>query len=235
MKKNQFIITLLFLALFGIQAAQAQEVFRTVDIMPQFPGGQEALMEWMRNTMRYPSYAQDNNIQGTVLVGFVIDKDGSAIEPTIIQSVDPSLDQEALRMISVMPKWTPGYDKGKPVRVRFQIPIRFRLDSTMEVLLLAARAEGATWTIEQWKDAYRTVAFNIKPMMDEMQVIFKVAETDPNRAQILAQQYESKYGALGEQLEEFNAIANNTLNGSIVLNDKDFENQIKEEFNIPDF
>ena len=77
--------------------------------------------------MKYPSYAQDNNIQGTVLVGFVVNKDGSVVEPKVLKSVDASLDKEALRMLSVMPKWTPGKQRGKPVRVRYQVPIRFRL------------------------------------------------------------------------------------------------------------
>jgi protein TonB len=104
------------------------EIFQTVEVMPQFPGGDAALLKWMHDTMKYPSYAQDNGIRGTVLVGFVVNKDGSVVEPKILKSVDPSLDKEALRMLSLMPKWIPGKQRGKPVRVRYQVPIRFVLN-----------------------------------------------------------------------------------------------------------
>ena len=110
-----------------VEDIDEDQIYQAVEVMPQFPGGDAALMKWMHDTMKYPSYAQDNNIQGTVLVGFVVNKDGSVVEPKVLKSVDASLDKEALRMLSVMPKWSPGKQRGKPVRVRYQVPIRFRL------------------------------------------------------------------------------------------------------------
>lgn len=116
-----------------INSTSATE-YQPEEIMPQFPGGDAALLEWLRNTMQYPGYAKDYHIEGTMLIGFVIDKDGSVIEPTILKSVDPSLDKEALRVIGAMPKWTPGMQKGKLVQVRYQVPIRFRPPSDQENL-----------------------------------------------------------------------------------------------------
>ena len=77
--------------------------------------------------IKYPSVAQDNGIQGRVLVQFVVNKDGSIVDPKVLRSVDPSLDKEAMRVVQAMPKWTPGKQRGKPVRVRFTLPVTFRL------------------------------------------------------------------------------------------------------------
>lgn len=111
-----------------VEDIDEDQIYQSVDVMPQFPGGDAALLKWMHDTMKYPTYAQDNGIRGTVLVGFVVNKDGSVVEPKIIKGVDKSLDNEALRMISLMPKWSPGKQHNKPVRVRYQVPIRFVLN-----------------------------------------------------------------------------------------------------------
>ena len=110
-----------------IEEVDEDQIYQSVEVMPQFPGGDAALMRWVHDTMIYPSYAKNNNIQGTVLVGFVINKDGSVVEPKILKSVDASLDREALRIFSLMPKWSPGRQRGIPLCVRYQIPIRFKL------------------------------------------------------------------------------------------------------------
>lgn len=102
-------------------------IFEVVEVNPSFPGGDEALMEYLKKNLKYPSIAQDNGIQGRVIVQFVVNKDGSIVEPQVIRSVDPSLDKEAIRVVSAMPKWTPGRQRGKPVRVRFTLPVTFRL------------------------------------------------------------------------------------------------------------
>lgn len=104
-----------------------EENFSIVEQNPEFPGGLEALMKWLRANLVYPPKARKNGIQGKVLVQFVVDKRGSIIEPEIFRSVDPELDAEALRVVSIMPKWQPGRQKGKPVRVRFTLPVTFRL------------------------------------------------------------------------------------------------------------
>ena len=103
------------------------EVFEIVEQNPMFPGGNEALMKWLSKNLKYPASAQENGIQGRVLVQFVVNKDGSIVEPKVIRAVDPALDKEALRVVSAMPKWQPGKQRGKTVRVRFTLPVTFRL------------------------------------------------------------------------------------------------------------
>jgi protein TonB len=103
------------------------EVFQVVEQMPEFPGGMDALMAYLSKNIKYPSIAQGNNIQGRVIVEFVVNKDGSIVEPKVMRSVDQSLDKEAMRVISAMPKWNPGKQRGKPVRVRYTVPVLFRL------------------------------------------------------------------------------------------------------------
>ena len=103
------------------------EVFQVVEQMPEFPGGMDKLMEYLSKNITYPSIAQENNIQGRVIVEFVVNKDGSIVEPKVMRSVDTSLDNEAMRVIKSMPKWNPGKQRGKAVRVRYTVPVLFRL------------------------------------------------------------------------------------------------------------
>lgn len=95
--------------------------------MPSFPGGQSAMMSYVSRSIKYPTVAEENGIQGLVTVSFVVEKDGSISGAKVIRSVDPSLDKEALRIIRSMPRWTPGKQDGKPVRVKYTIPVRFKL------------------------------------------------------------------------------------------------------------
>lgn len=104
-------------------------VFQVVEQMPEFPGGMEALMKYLSKNIKYPSIALDNGIQGRVLVSFTVNKDGSIVDPEIMKSVDPSLDKEAIRVISTMPKWNPGKQRGKAVRVKYTVPVAFRIQS----------------------------------------------------------------------------------------------------------
>ena len=103
------------------------EVFEVVEQNPSFPGGNDALMKWLSKNLKYPASAHDNGIQGRVMVQFVVNKDGSIVDPKVVRSIDPALDKEALRVVSAMPKWQPGKQRGKTVRVRFTLPVLFRL------------------------------------------------------------------------------------------------------------
>ena len=94
---------------------------------PSFPGGEKALITFLSKNMKYPAQAMEEGIQGKVMMSYVIDKDGSIVNPEVSQSVHPLLDMEALRIISSMPKWNPGYQKGKPVRAKYTFPVTFRL------------------------------------------------------------------------------------------------------------
>ena len=103
-------------------------VFDVVENMPQFPGGPQALFEFIGKNIRYPEEAEAAGIQGRVLVSFVVEKDGSISEPNIVKQIDPSLDAEALRVVNSMPDWEPGTQNGEPIRVKYTIPFTFRLD-----------------------------------------------------------------------------------------------------------
>ncbi|SDG43957.1 TonB family C-terminal domain-containing protein [Prevotella communis] len=101
--------------------------FDVVEQMPEFPGGQEALMQFLRQEVKYPKEAEEKGLQGRVVVRYIIEKDGSISEVEIVKSVNEYLDAEAIRVVNAMPKWKPGKQKGEPVRVKFTLPITFRL------------------------------------------------------------------------------------------------------------
>lgn len=105
-----------------------EEIFAVVEEMPSFPGGDAALMSYITKNIKYPSIATENGIQGRVICTFVINRDGKVTNAEVIRSVDPSLDKEALRVINNMPAWKPGKQRGKPVRVKYTLPIVFRLN-----------------------------------------------------------------------------------------------------------
>ncbi|MCQ2311439.1 MAG: energy transducer TonB [Paludibacteraceae bacterium] len=102
-------------------------VFVIVENNPEFPGGTAAMMKYLSENIKYPVIAQENGIQGRVICQFVVNKDGSIVDINVVRSVDPSLDKEAIRVIKSMPKWKPGMQRGKPVRVKFTLPVVFRL------------------------------------------------------------------------------------------------------------
>lgn len=108
-------------------APQDTLVFEVVEVPPRFPGGDVKLMEYLSRTVRYPVEAQKKHVQGRVILHFIIEKDGSVSNVRVARSVDPSLDAEAIRVVNSMPKWEPARQKGQSVRVRYTIPIQFRL------------------------------------------------------------------------------------------------------------
>ena len=107
---------------------EEQTIFEVVEQMPEFPnGGMAGLMQFLSKNIKYPTIAQENGIQGRVTVQFVVNKDGSIVDAKVLRGVDPYLDKEALRVINSMPKWKPGMQRGKPVRVKYTVPVMFRL------------------------------------------------------------------------------------------------------------
>lgn len=104
-----------------------EDIVFVVEDAPEFPGGYTAFLEFIRKNIRYPAISRENNIQGRVIVSFVVEKDGSISNVEVEKSVHPSLDKEAMRVISLMPKWKPGQQRGKPVRVKYSAPVNFRL------------------------------------------------------------------------------------------------------------
>ena len=114
----------------GSTPKQTNAIFDVVEQMPQFPGGPAALMEYLSKNVRYPEEAHKSGIQGRVLCSFVVEKDGSISDASVVKSVDPLLDEEALRVVNSMPNWTPGTQNGEPVRVKYTIPLTFKLDNS---------------------------------------------------------------------------------------------------------
>lgn len=106
---------------------EENKIFDTVEEQPSFPGGYGALNKWLRDNMKYPVVAAENGIEGKVIVRFIVGKDGSISNVEVARGVDPSLDKEAVRVVSNMPRWTPGKQNGSSVNVRFTLPVTFKL------------------------------------------------------------------------------------------------------------
>ena len=123
---------MMFVLLFSFMTSTAQTkkndmLFSVVEVMPQYPGGQIAMMKYIMENMKYPEQAMKEGIQGRVTVRFIVEKDGSISDVKPVLSVHPLLNKEAVRVVESMPKWTPGKHNGKPVRVRFNLPVMFKL------------------------------------------------------------------------------------------------------------
>jgi len=131
MKKLLFILILGFTTLTTARAQNTDtlcgKVFHVVEQMPQFPGGQAAMMKFIADSLRYPSVVCTGGVEGRVVVQFVVDCEGNILNPLVVWSVDPLLDKEAIRVVKLMPKWIPGRQNGKPVCVIYNVPIRFKL------------------------------------------------------------------------------------------------------------
>ena len=106
---------------------EPEKVFDMVEQMPTFPGGQQELMSYLGKNIKYPTIAQENGTQGRVIIQFVVERDGSITDVRVARGVDPYLDKEAVRVVKSMPKWIPGKQNGKAVRVKFTVPVMFRL------------------------------------------------------------------------------------------------------------
>ena len=111
-----------------VEEEEEEVVFVVVETMPEFPGGQQALFKYLSENVKYPVIAQENGIQGRVICQFVVNKDGSIVDVEVVRSGgDASLDKEAVRVIKSMPNWKPGKQRGKAVRVKYTVPVNFRL------------------------------------------------------------------------------------------------------------
>ncbi len=109
------------------EEVQEQEIFIVVEDAPSYPGGDEARIRFLNENIRYPQMARESGIQGTVFITFVVERDGSITDVRILRGIGGGCDEEAIRVIKSMPKWNPGKQRGRPVRVQFNMPIRFTL------------------------------------------------------------------------------------------------------------
>ncbi len=110
-----------------IEDPEENRIHVVVERMPEFPGGEAAMQQFIARSIRYPVIAQENGIQGRVVVQFVVNTDGKIVDVEVVRGVEESLDREAIRVVKTMPPWTPGRQGGKAVRVKYTLPIRFRL------------------------------------------------------------------------------------------------------------
>jgi protein TonB len=109
---------------------QKPQIFNHVEVMPQFPGGDAALLKWLGDNIQYPTIAQEQGIQGRVVLRFVVKPDGSVDDVQVVKNLDPSCDKEAVRVVKKMPKWIPGKQNGNPVYVYYSLPVVFKLQNT---------------------------------------------------------------------------------------------------------
>ena len=123
---------MMLVLLFSFMTSTAQTkknnmAYDVVEVMPQYPGGQIAMMKYIMENIKYPKQAMKEGIQGRVTVSFIVEKDGRVSNVRLLRSVQSALDKEAIRVVKSMPKWTPGKHNGKSVRVRFNLPVMFKL------------------------------------------------------------------------------------------------------------
>ena len=123
---------MMLVLLFSFMTSTAQTkknnmVYDVVEVMPQYPGGQTAMLKYIMENIKYPKQAMKEGIQGRVTVSFIVEKDGRVSNVRLLRSVQSALDKEAVRVVKSMPKWSPGKQNGKPVRVRFNLPVMFKL------------------------------------------------------------------------------------------------------------
>lgn len=129
MKKSIFIFIcfVLFAGVSTLQAQQEEEVFHVVETPPKYPGGENAMMKFLSDNIVYPEVSRKAGIQGVIYANFIIEVDGSLSNIKILRGLNQECDEEVIRVISMMPNWTPGMQRGKPVRVYFNLPVRLSL------------------------------------------------------------------------------------------------------------
>ncbi|WKZ67240.1 MAG: energy transducer TonB [Flavobacteriales bacterium] len=114
------------------EAHDPNEPFTLVEVMPEYPGGQDAMFAYIGNTLKYPKEAMEKGIQGTVIVNFVVERDGSVNEVKTLRGIGGGCDEEAVRVVRGMPNWKPGKQRGEAVRVKYNLPIRYKLTGSQQ-------------------------------------------------------------------------------------------------------
>ena len=168
----------------GEEASDEVPVFQVVEEMPEFPGGMGECLKFLGKNIKYPVEAQKAGVQGKVIVQFVVEKDGNIANPKVVRSIDPDLDGEAIRVISIMPKWKPGMQKGQPVRVKYTVPVTFRLDGkdtkSNETRHLELRTDSVfqenplrigkeTFSLKDWKEKPLLIVDGIEKSYSQME------------------------------------------------------------------
>ena len=165
-----------------MQVKTDEKVYDVVDQMPEFPGGPGAMLQYLGQTIRYPQEAFVNNVQGRVIVNFVVEKDGTINDAKVVRSIDPQLDEEALRVVNSMPNWTPGQQNGEPVAVKYTIPITFKLSGGEDTKSIVDDKDNVQVEIDGEKaEMIHTVLSQIEQELDPADIeSISVDKSDPN-------------------------------------------------------
>ena len=179
-----------------------------VEVQPEFPGGTAALLQFLSKSIKYPAECRDSSIEGRVIVSFVIGKDGDIIEPEVVKSVHPLLDAEALRVISLMPNWVPGMQQGQPVRVKYSVPITFRLNGSSRptpewIYLFDAKNEADDDNVGSLLMSVARSNEDLGSLnTPEIRAFIDAYRSAQKEAQALTEKYQEEMGAMDQNIQK---------------------------------
>ena len=185
-------------------SAQEEEPMTQPEIAPEFPGGTVALLSLIQQNIKYPEEAKEQEIQGRVIVQFTIEKDGSVTDVKVVKSVHPLVDEQVVRAVSAMPAWKPGMHEGKPVRVSYSVPFRFRLQAPPKDIILVQYAKGQNGK----KDVTCTLTSEKKLTEQELASKIEMKDLDSKLKEVSKKNTEGFFALPNtpETMDEFNTI-----------------------------
>lgn len=196
--------TVILLMAGSVNVSAQDEPMTQPEIAPEYPGGTVAMLSYIQQNLKYPEGAKEQEIQGRVIVQFTIEKDGTVSDVNVVKSVDPLVDAEVVRIVSDMPAWKPGMHEGKPVRVSYSIPIRFRLQAPPKDIILVK------YTIGQDGKKVVTCTLTSEKKLTEQELASKIQMKDlDSKLKELGKKKTEGFFALPnnpDTMDEFNAV-----------------------------
>lgn len=196
--------TVVLLMAGSVNVSAQDEPMLQPEIAPEYPGGTVAMLSYIQQNLKYPEGAKEQEIQGRVIVQFTIEKDGTVSDVNVVKSVDPLVDAEVVRIVSDMPAWKPGMHEGKPVRVSYSIPIRFRLQAPPKDIILVK------YTIGQDGKKVVTCTLTSEKKLTEQELASKIQMKDlDSKLKELGKKKTEGFFALPnnpDTMDEFNAV-----------------------------
>lgn len=188
----------------SLNVSAQEEPMTQPEIAPEFPGGTVALLSLIQQNIKYPEEAKEQEIQGRVIVQFTIEKDGSVTDVKVVKSVHPLVDEQVVRAVSAMPAWKPGMHEGKPVRVSYSVPFRFRLQAPPKDIILVQYAKGQNGK----KDVTCTLTSQKKLTEQEQASVIEMKDLDSKLKEVSKKNTEGFFALPNtpETMDEFNTI-----------------------------
>ena len=188
----------------SLNVSAQEEPMTQPEIAPEFPGGTVALLSLIQQNIKYPEEAKEQEIQGRVIVQFTIEKDGSVTDVKVVKSVHPLVDEQVVRAVSAMPAWKPGMHEGKPVRVSYSVPFRFRLQAPPKDIILVQYAKGQNGK----KDVTCTLTNQKKLTEQEQASVIEMKDLDSKLKEVSKKNTEGFFALPNtpETMDEFNTI-----------------------------